>query len=116
MPSGNPSHFGSCIAATVLCVDGMFVFFGAAAQVEADLEEVGFEDDELAELVDLEEDEVILLGAVTMGALILVLLVLTADEDFVTNEVFVVTVSIYTYAAWTAVNVSWPGIKAVLES
>jgi len=109
----------------------VFVFVGAAAQeeplldlvarVEDDWEDVGLEDDELAELVDLKEDEVIVLDAVDPGVLELVVgLVLPADrledEDFteeviVTNEVFVVVVSRYRYARWIAVNVKWPGIK-----
>jgi hypothetical protein len=96
----------------------VFVFFGAAAQVDAD-----FGADELAELVDLRE------VAVDVGVVeVVVFLVLVADEledkgfteteggVIVTNEVFVVIVSIYTYAGWVAVNVKWPGIKAIFKS
>jgi hypothetical protein len=116
----------------------VFVFFGAAAQVEPplalgpsvedDLEDVDFEDDELAELVALMEDELAELVALREGELIVVEFVVRLmlledgieDEDFteevmVTNEVFVVVVSRYRYAGWIAVNVNWPGIKSCIR-
>jgi len=90
----------------------VFVFVGAAAQVEPllalvasvedDWEDVDLEDDELAELVDPGVLELVVRLVVPEDEL--------DDEDFteeviVTNEVFVVVVSRYRYAGWRAVNV-----------